>query len=58
MVIKWLLTSGFWIFEPRCEKTGLRGFDQVRHNSGCTATLDGYKLEISELESRGIVVSM
>ena len=28
--------------------------DQVRHKPGCTATEDGYKLEISDLESRGI----
>ena len=27
--------------EPRCEKTGLRGFRQVRHKPGCTATEDG-----------------
>ena len=27
--------------EPRCEKTGLRDFDQVQHKPGCTATEDG-----------------
>ena len=32
--------------------------DQVRHKSGCTATEDGYRPEISYLESRGIVLSM
>ena len=32
--------------------------DQVRHKSGCfTATEDGYRLEISDLDSRGIVLS-
>ena len=32
--------------------------DQVRHKPACTATEDGYRLEISDLESRGIVLSM
>ena len=32
--------------------------DQVRHKPGCTATEDGYRLEISDLGSRGIVLSM
>ena len=31
--------------------------DQVRHKPGCTATEDGYRHEISDLESRGIVLS-
>ena len=31
--------------------------DQVRHKPGCTATEDGWRLEISDLESRGIVLS-
>ena len=30
--------------------------DQVRHKPGCTATEDGWKLEISQLGSRGIVL--
>ena len=30
-------------------------YDQVRHKPGCTATEDGYMLEISDFESRGIV---
>ena len=30
--------------------------DQVRHNPGCTATEDGYRLEISDLESRVILL--
>ena len=33
-------------------------FDQVRHKPGCTATEDGWKLQISDLERRGIVVSV
>ena len=32
--------------------------DQVPHKTGCTATEDGYNLEISDLESRGIVLSV
>ena len=32
--------------------------DQVRHKPVCTATEDGERLEISDLESRGIVESM
>ena len=31
--------------------------DQVRHKPGCTAKEDGYGLKISDLESRGIVLS-
>ena len=31
--------------EPRCDKTGLRDSDQVRHKPGCTATEDGWRLE-------------
>ena len=29
--------------------------DQVPHRPGCTTTQDGWRLEISDLESRGIV---
>ena len=32
--------------------------DQVLHNPGCTATEDGLRLEISDLGSRGIVLTM
>ena len=32
--------------------------DQVQYKPGCTATEDGYRLEISNLESRGIVLSV
>ena len=31
---------------------------QVRHKQSYTATKDGYRLEISDLESRGIVLRM
>ena len=30
--------------------------DQVRHKPGCTATEDGWTLEISDLGGRGIVL--
>ena len=33
-------------------------FDQGRHKPGCTATADGERHEISDLESREIVLSM
>ena len=45
-------------YEPRCEKTGLRGFGPGPTKPGCTATEDGYRIEISYLGSRGIVLSM
>ena len=32
--------------EPRCEKTGLRGFRLVRHKPGSTTMEDGWRLEI------------
>ena len=32
--------------------------NQVRHKSGCTTTEDEYRLGISDLESRGIVLSV
>ena len=32
--------------------------DQVQHKQGCTATEDSQRLEISELGSRGIVLSI
>ena len=32
--------------------------DQARHKPGCTATEDGYNLEISYIGSRGIVLSV
>ena len=44
------------LFEPRHEKTNVLVSDQVRHKPGCTATEDSQRLEISDLESRGIVL--
>ena len=32
--------------------------DEVRYKPGCTATEDGQRLEISNLGSRGIVLSL
>ena len=32
--------------------------DQVRHKPGCTTTEDGKRLEISDLDRRGILLSM
>ena len=32
--------------------------DQVRHKAGCTATEDGWRLEVSDLGSGGIVPSV
>ena len=29
-------------------------YNQVRHKPGCTATVDGYRLEISNLEVEGV----
>ena len=43
--------------EPQCEKTNILVSDLVRHKPGCTATEDGQRLEISDLESRGIILS-
>ena len=44
--------------EPVHEKTNNLGSDQVRHKPGCTVTEDGWRLEILDLESRGIILSM
>ena len=39
-------------------KPVFRASDQVLHKPGCNATEDGYRLQISDLESSGIVLSM
>ena len=44
--------------EPRHEKNNILVSDLVRHKPGCTATEDGERLKISDLESRGIILSM
>ena len=45
-------------YEPRHEETSVLVFDLVRHKPGCTALEDGTRLEISDFESRGIVLYM
>ena len=45
-------------YEPPRGKTNNVVFEQVRHKLGCTVTEDGQRLEILDLESRGIVLSM
>ena len=46
------------LVEPVREKTNNLGSDQVRHKPACTVAEDGYRLEILDLESRGIVQSV
>ena len=46
------------IIEPRHEKTNVLVSDLVRHKPGCIATEDGKRLEISDLERRGIALSV
>ena len=46
----------FLTFEPVREKTNNLGSDQVQRNPACTVIEDGYRLEILDLESRGIIV--
>ena len=45
-------------FEPHHEKTNILVSDLVRQKPGCTAIEDGQRLGISDLRSRGIVLSM
>ena len=44
--------------EPVRDKTNNLGFDKVRHKPDCTVTEDGQRLEILDLESRGIILSV
>ena len=44
--------------DPRCEKTRLRVFRPGPTQPGYTTTEDGYRLEIFDLGSRGIVLSV
>ena len=55
-----MLNIGEWmsVDEPLHEKTNNLGPNYVRHKPGCTVTEDGKRLEILELESRGIVLSV
>ena len=52
------MVRSYSVFEPRHEKTNILVSDLVRHKPGCTATEDGKRPEISDLESRGIVLFM
>ena len=45
-------------FPTENQKTNVLVSDLIRHKPGCTATEDGSRLEISDLESRGIVLSV
>ena len=42
------------LYEPQHEET----YKQIQHKPSCTSTEDGEKLEIFDLESRGIVLSV
>ena len=44
--------------EPRHGKTNVLVSDLIRHKPGCTTTEDGQMLGISDLENRGIILSM
>ena len=47
------------IFEPRCEKIGLRGFQPGLTQTGVNSHRRyGQRLEISDIGSRGIVLSV
>ena len=37
------------VFEPRHDKTCIRGSDYARHKPGCTTTEHGKSLEISDM---------
>ena len=45
-------------FEPVFEKTNNLDSDQVRHKPTCSVIEDGLKLEILDLDSKGIVLSL
>ena len=44
-------------YEPPCGKTNNVISEQVRHKPACTSTEKSWKLEISDLSRRGIVLS-
>ena len=44
--------------EPRHEKLVFGVSDQVQHKLGCTAIEDGKRLELLDLERRGIELTM
>ena len=45
-------------YELRYEKTNNVVSEQVQHKPSCTSSEDGYRLEILDLESGGIVLSI
>ena len=47
-----------FIYEPVREKTNNFVSDPVRHKPDCTVTEDGKRLEILDLQSTGIVLSV
>ena len=46
------------LFEPRREKTCLRGFRPGPKQTGCRATDDGQRHEISDLGRRGVFLNL
>ena len=52
------LLENFSKYEPRYEKTNVLVSDLVRHKPGYAVTEDDWRLEISELGSGGIVLSV
>ena len=52
------MAGSFLLNEPRHEKTGLQGFRSGLIKPCCTTTEDGWRLEISDLGSRGSVLSV
>ena len=51
-------TNELNIYEPCHEETISVVLEQVQHKPSCTSTEDGWKLEISDVESRGTVLSL
>ena len=54
-----ILVQTYQVYMSRIVKKSVFGvLDQVPHKPGCAATEDGERLEISDLGSRGIVLSV
>ena len=53
-----LLSDDVFVFGPPRGKTNNVVSEQVRHKLSSTSTEDGKRLEILNLESRGIVLSV
>ena len=56
--LKSLVLSSSEQNEPLHGKTYVLVSNMLRHKPGCTVTEDGQRLEILDLERRGIVLSM